>query len=189
MTKDKFFDMIEIDSPADLEYFEQMAELLENEADIPFDLFYIALSEISADTASELLGNYFKELEDSVPEGADDLESLIDTLQQQILSYADGIDDTDTRRDLAQELYKFRQWYHDPEGALIDGEPCSVMDALYEHRAEGFAGGSHDYEFPGALTYELGELTVKLGSFEKIDVVEPDEGLYGAEGTEEDDGI
>ena len=170
MTKDRFFELIEIDTPADLEYFEQLAELLENEADIPFDLFFIALSEIDADTASELLGNYFKELADSIPEGADELESLIDSLQQQILSYADGIDDADTRRDLVQELYKFREWYHEPDGASVDGEPCSVMDALYEHRAEGFAGDTHEYDFPGALTYELGELTINLGSFEKIDV-------------------
>ena len=178
MTKDELFDLLEIDTPADLEYFEQLAELLESEEEIPFDLFYIALSEISPENASELLENYFKELEGSIPEGADELESLADTLKDQLLSYAEGIEDADTRRDLAQELFKFREWYHDAEGAEVDGKQCSVMDALYEYRAEGFAGANHTYDFPGALKYELEEFTLKLGSFEKVDVVggsEPEE--------------
>lgn len=170
MTRDELFELLEIDTPADFEYFEQLAELLESEEDIPFDLFYIALSEISPETASELLENYFKELEDSIPDGADELESLAGTLKDQLLSYAEGIEDPDGRRDLARELYKFREWYHDADGAEVDGKPYSVMDALYEHRAEGFAGSSHEYSFPGALKYELEEFTLRLGSYEKVDV-------------------
>ncbi len=39
MDKETLFRLLEIDTPADLEYFEQLAELIESEEDIPFDLF------------------------------------------------------------------------------------------------------------------------------------------------------
>ncbi|MBR4150009.1 MAG: hypothetical protein IKR08_01345 [Firmicutes bacterium] len=171
MDKETLFRLLEIDTPADLEYFEQLAELIESEEDIPFDLFYIALSGIKSDTALELLGNYFEELENSIPEGEDDLESLIDTVKQQLTDYAEDLENPDSRRDMARELYKFREWYHDAEGASVDGNECSVMEALYENRADGLLGGSHRFAFPGTEKYELGELTFRLGSFEKIDVV------------------
>ena len=49
MTKEELYDLLEIDTPADLEYFEQMADLLETEEEISRDLFRHALSEIRAE--------------------------------------------------------------------------------------------------------------------------------------------
>ena len=62
MTKEELYDLLEIDTPADLEYFEQMADLLETEEEISRDLFRHALSEIRAENAGEFAENYVGEL-------------------------------------------------------------------------------------------------------------------------------
>ena len=48
MTQDELYGLLEIDSPEDVEYFEQLADLLESDEDIPEDLFGLALSAIGA---------------------------------------------------------------------------------------------------------------------------------------------
>ena len=171
MTPEELFDIIELDSPEEFEYFEQLAALLESEEDIPFDLFYTALSKVSGETLGEIIENYFEELSNGLPDSSNDMVSLIDGIQQRLLMLCESLENEDSRRDLAEELYKFRLWYNNPEYAEVDGKKCSVMDAVYTNRAEKMGGKTHSYDFPGETEYEQSELVMNLGSFEKIDVV------------------
>ena len=57
MTLSELYKKLDMESPADMEYFEQFADLLELEEELPFDLFYMALSEVTAENAGELVEN------------------------------------------------------------------------------------------------------------------------------------
>lgn len=175
MTLADLFEMLDMDTPADFEYFEQFADLMESEEDIPFDLFYSVISEASPETMTELTGNYMEDLSNALPDDYDDLFTIVDSVQQRLLLLCENLDDSDSRRDYANELYRFRQWFHKEDGAFVDGKPCCVMDAAARARSEKFSGTEHVYDFSPSLGYELEDLSVGLGSFREINLVESEE--------------
>ena len=172
MTKTELYELLEIDSPADMEYFEQMADLLETEEEISEELFRHALSEIRPENAGEFAENYVGELMNALPEGvaAEELTEALDAMQQRLMLLAEDLDGAAVRQDFADELYKLRNWLHDEEGVLVDGEPLTMLQAFTEMRAEKLGAASHTYDlerFP-ELTPE--EISYNLGRFEKIEM-------------------
>ncbi len=164
--------MLDMEEPEEFEYFEQLADLIECEDDIPFELLFTLFEDSPKDTLAELTGHYMKEFSDAVPRENEELIELAETITQRLQLLCEDLEDEQSLREYADEIDKFRRWYHQPDGALVDGKPCSIMDALAEHRAERLGGRKHDYDFPGVLRYELRELTLSLGRFEKIDITD-----------------
>ena len=175
MTLADLFEMLDMDTPADFGYFEQFADLMECEEEIPFDLFYSAISQADSETMTELTGNYMEDLSNALPDDYDELFSIVDSVQQRLLLLCENLEDSDSRRDYANELYRFRQWYHKDGGAFVDGRATCVMDAAAGARSEKYSGTEHVYDFSPSLDYELKDLSVGLGSFKEIDLVEKEE--------------
>ena len=172
MTEKDLYDLLEIDSPEDVEYFEQMADLLESDEEIPAELFRHALSRIRAENAGEFAENYLKEMADAIPEGADaeDLSEALGAIQQRLMLLAEDLDEESSREDFIAELFKLRNWLHEESGAAIDSVPCTLLEAFTEMRAEKLGLGEHTYgldRFPD-LTPE--EISYNLGRFEKIEL-------------------
>ena len=175
MTLKELYAKLDMEGPADFEYFEQLADLVESEEDIPFDLFYSVLSQVSSETMTELAGNYMEEISEALPDGTDDLFSLVDSIQQRLLLLADSLEVPDNRRSFVEELYKFRDWYRKPGNASVDGEETSILDAVACAREEALGEPAHEYDFAKALDYDLAELSASLGRYGKVDVVGGDE--------------
>ena len=91
MTLSELYKALEMDGPEDLDYFEQFADLMEMDGDIPFDLFYMALSGLKPDTAGDLVENYFEDLTGAAPDEENDLVSIIDSVEQNLLLLAAAI--------------------------------------------------------------------------------------------------
>lgn len=180
MTLNELFKKLDMDGPADMEYFEQLADLLEIEEDIPFDLFYVALSEITPENAGELVENYFEDLIKAAPDDEDDLVLLMDSLQQNLMLLAQDLEGADARRSFAGQLYRFREWYKKPGTALVDGEAASLFEALIQAREDALSGGSHDFDFSGCLDFKLDDVSYGLGRFSAIDIT--------ADGEDSDEG-
>ena len=171
MTLEKLYKLLELDTPADLEYFEQFADLMEMDEDVPFDLFYMALSGVSPENAGELVENYFEDLSNAAPEDENDLVLLIDSLEENLMHLAEDLDDGDARRSFAEQLYRFREWYKAPGGAEIDGESTSVFEALLQARADAISGESHELSFLSTDDFKMADASYGLGRFSKIDIV------------------
>ena len=180
MTLNELYKKLDMDSPADMEYFEQFADLLEIEEDIPFDLFYVALSEITPENAGELVENYFEDLTKASPDDEDDLVLLIDSLQQNLMLLAQDLEDSDARRSFAEQLYRFREWYKKPGTSSVDGEAASLFEALIQAREDALSGGSHEFDFKGCLDFKLDDASYGLGRFSTIDII--------ADGEDSDEG-
>ena len=172
MTKAELFELLEIEDPSEVEYFEQLADLIETEEEIAFDDLFTAVSQVSSMTMGEFAENYFEEILKALPDNAEDICSTFTSVQQRFMMLAEGLDDGGDREALAEELETFRGWYHDPSLAEIDGKKVSVFHAVFECRADKLQNTEHDYEFANALDYPLDEIVMDLGSFSKIDVVE-----------------
>ena len=172
MTKTELMDMLNMDELYDFEYFEQLADLLECDEEVPFELFFEMLSEASAETMKELIGNYMEELLDNIPDYSSDLFTIAETIQQRLLLLTETLEEEETKRIFAEELYKFRQWYTNPQGATANDKPCSILEAITLHRAENLGEQKMKYSFENSLDYEMDELSVGLGAFEEIDLLE-----------------
>ena len=176
MTLEKLYKLLEMDGPEDMEYFEQFADLMEMDEDVPFDLFYMALSGVKPENAGELAENYFEDLSNAAPEDENDLVLLLDSLEENLMHLAEDIDDADARRSFAEQLYKFREWYKAPGGAEIDGEKASVFEALLQARSDAISGETHDLTFLSTDVFKLVDASYGLGKFSKIDIAAaPDE--------------
>ena len=170
MTLSELYEKLEIETPKELEYFEQFADLIEMPEKLEFDLFYIVLSELDAETAGELTENYFEDLINAVPDEENELVSLLDSIEQNLLSLAEGIENDDNRRSFAQQLYRFRNWYTDGGGALADGIPMSILDAVFTAREGKLTGEDHSFDFSRALDYKLDDAQYGIGAIKKIDI-------------------
>jgi len=175
MKLQELMDILYLEEPEDFEYFEQLADLLEYEDDIPFDIFYSVLSRVEGAVIGEILENYLEEISDNLPDYTTDLFTLVETIKQRLLLLAENLDDPTTRRSFIEELYRFRQWYIKPDAASVDGVKCSLLEAITFHRAEKLGEDNHKYDFEDCLDYQIEEISMSLGEFDKIDVLEEED--------------
>ena len=169
MERDELFDLLEIDRPEQLEYFEQFAELLENEGEIAFDDMYEVLSSASAENIGEFSENYFEELMNALPDSEQAAFAKLDAIQQRLMLLA-ADEGENARRLFVQEFYRFRDWYHTPGPVIVNGLSMTPMEALFECRADKLTGAEQKYDFSGFDSYELEELSMNLGNFSGIDL-------------------
>ena len=172
MDKKSLLEKLEIEEGGKIEYFEQLAELLEMPEALSFELFFAALGGLDSETAGELTENYFEELVDALPDDENELVSLMDTIEQNILLLAENLEDDSVKLRYAQQLFKFREWLVAPGNAQIDGSDASVLEAIFAAREDKLTGEDRTLDFSDALDYELDDTEYSLGSFEKIEIVE-----------------
>ena len=177
---------LDIDSPAELVYFEQFADLMEDQRDIPFEALAALVEAMDQDVLAELVGGYFEEIEGAVPDGEDELFLLLDNIGTTLQSLAAGNED-DGIRIFAEELYRFRVWYlfesHVICKRLDDGaeSEVSLFEALTNYRAQSLTEEDYSFDFAETLDYQLEEYVVSLSS-----IIEDNYGDGDSYGEEED---
>jgi len=172
MERIELMDMLDMDELYDFEYFEQLADLLECEEDIPFELFFEVISEAGSEVMSELIELYMEELSDNIPDSSAELFTIVETIKQRLLLLTETLQEEETKRTFAEELYRFRQWYTDTHGATANEEPCSILQAVTLRRAENLGGEKMRYGFENSLDYPMEEISIGIGAFEKIELSE-----------------
>lgn len=160
--------LLEIDSPQDLSYFEQYAELVENPAEIPADTFAALFEDVEHETLAELTDGYFEDILKYTPDDATELYTLLTTIRQALLGLALSPDAYDGRQSYTDEFVKFRNWFSfDSEvscTSLADNEKqvVPVAGALALFRAEHLNEDEYRYDFTDALDYPIDEYIVPL---------------------------
>ena len=206
MSLDELLALLDIESPEELVYFEQFADLMEEQEDIPYETLADLAEGMDPDVLHELLGSYFEDVLKAVPDGEDELYTLLinigNTLQAMARGGVDGAGedaDADVGRELelddeeggfrvfAEELYKFRSWYLAEEFVyctdLADGlqREITLFEALTNYRVQSHTGEDFEFDFGGALDYPLEEYIVSLGA-----IIEDDYGDGDTYGEDED---
>ena len=74
--------MLNIDSPADFQYFEDLAELLECEEEIEEKALAELLEEVDKIVLSDLIYNYFEEITDFLPGDAAETYGVMERVKQ-----------------------------------------------------------------------------------------------------------
>ena len=153
-----------------MEYFEDFADLIENEELADFDVFFEKLEELDPSGSDEIIENYMDEIQNALPDAEQDLYMLIENIKTGLLFLSEGLEDYETRRKFAEELFRFREWYLDESLVEIDGCAGSLFGALINERANRLLNNNSDYDFSKALEYELHDFEMSIGSFDKIDI-------------------
>lgn len=167
MNKEQLFELLDIESGEDFEYFENFADLVENSQDIDGNLMLQLLEEIDLTVLSELCENYFDEILDNVPDDQTEVYILLTNIKNALMGMAGAIpeneDDDNLMARLADELSNFKLWYCEESKVQCKHEKTSdittipVRDALVLYKLEKLGGETYFYDFSEALDYELDE--------------------------------
>jgi len=160
---------LDIESPSELVYFEQFAELMETQQEIPYETLLPLVEGMEPDILSELVEGYFEDIIKFVPDGEDELYTLLYNIARTLTTLANSGED-DSARVFTEELYKFRSWYLFESTVLIkglaDGSEREVpfMEALTAYRVQNFTDDEFLFDFSDALDYQLDEYIVSFGA-------------------------
>ena len=157
MNWNDFLDVMDMDDPACIAYFEDVAQLFEIKEDIPKEYIQRLIQETDMEELDKLIKEYFEEITVHL----EDIE--IYTLMTEIsngMTASINLRDENCYERLTDEIAKFRVWYLD-DGAVKQGERnLCVSDALCEIRADKLVGKTSHYDFEQAMEYDLREYTM-----------------------------
>ena len=169
MDLDELLALLEIDTPDELVFFEQFAELMEDPHDIPFETLMALAEGMDNEVLSELVEGYFEDILKFVPDDDDDLYTLLTNIGTTLSALALNKED-DADRIFAEELYKFRSWYLFDHCVLCTNisegteREVTVIEALTNYRVQNFTDEDFLFDFSEALDYPLEEYIVSINS-------------------------
>lgn len=162
MDKEKLYELLDIDEPADFEYFENLAALLECDEYIDFEQICELIEGVDKDNLALLIDNYFEELSDFIPGESEEFFLLMDKIKLSLMGLARSAGDEErVLVNLAEELNRFRVWYSAESEVYCRllsetrEETQTLRDALALARLEKIEGDKYAYDFSPCLEYEL----------------------------------
>ncbi len=181
MKENTLLNLIGIDNYSEFEYFEDLALLLETDEEITSDEIYALVKNADLRNIAEILKNYFEDITNHVPGESVELYTLLSNIGNSLIGMALNCKEDSTYLLLADEIYKFREWYLDDNTSycisLSDGskEYICLRDALVNARLEALGGEKYEYYFDDFLKYPLEDYVM---SFKDLIDLENDEDGY-----------
>lgn len=164
MDREELFALLDIESGADFEYFENFADFVEHDGQIDSDAVFEMITDVDMKTFAELCESYFYDTLENVPGDQIDLYNLLESIKRVLVGLSEAVrkGEENAELKLADEFNRFRIWYSaesEVECRSADGETAflAVRDALTGVRMEKLSGEEYFYDFSDALNYELEE--------------------------------
>ena len=182
MDIDELLALLDIGSPDELVYFEQFADLMEMPRDIPPETLAELVEGMEAEVLSDLVSGYFEDILTAVPDGEDELYTLLTNIGATLGSLAMSGEE-DAARIFADELSRIRTWYlfedHVVCTELGEGteRALSLFEALADYRAQSLSDEEFAFDFTEALDFQLDEYIVSFSSILEDDYGDGD--TYG----------
>lgn len=185
MNKEELYEMLDIESGEDFQYFENLADLLECGEDIDFNLIANLVDEIEKDNLSQIIKNYFEEMAEAIPGSEGELLTVLDNIQRVLIGLCRTYDSDDTAgaggSRLAEELERFRVWYsldskvyYNKIGETEEQE-TTLASALLLSRIESLGGDKHLFDFSQCTDYPLEEYVMSIADMIFAEEREDDE--------------
>lgn len=186
MKKEELYELLDIESPEDFQYFENMAELFECDEDIDFGDLCALVEGVDKEVFKGLVDEYFQETTEFIPGDAAELFILLDKVKLALMGMARACDEEELYVQLSEEINRFRRWYSAESVvtcvSIKDNreESCNLRDALVLARMEKLGGEKYIYDFSACLSYPVDEYAMSFGDI--IAAGEEDEDNYGESG-------
>ena len=157
MDKTTFYNIINIDSPDEFQYYENLAAILEEDDYIESNLLKDLLKDIDIEVVADCTENYFEEFLKAIPDEETELYITVEAIKRAFLDMMSESLNPDDAALLADEIVRFRKWYVQDNNAYdrIKKEDISVRDARYDIQAAKLLGDKVDIDFRNAYDYEV----------------------------------
>jgi len=184
MNYKELLEYLDLDTPLDFQYFENLADIIECEDEIEDEALEKLFAGVDSEILAEVLENYFTELTDKVPQKSVDIYTLIENIGRALKGLAKSLDDDIEGANVslfAEELSRFRKWYmFDTEVTCRNiktgnEEIVPVAEAISLYRLESLDGDEYDYDFESALEYELEEFVMSFATLAAAEYDESDD--------------
>ena len=164
MDKTTFYNILNIDSPDEFVYFENLAALLEEDNYIEANLVKDLLKDVDMELVAECTENYFEEFLKAIPDDETSLYITVESIQRAFVDMMTEEMNSDDISLLADELVRFRKWYVQDTLAYdnIKKEEVSVRDARYDIQAAKLLGEKTDIDWRNAYDYEVNGAGVRI---------------------------
>lgn len=171
MTMKEIFEMLDIESVDEFEYFEQLADLMEHEGDIPYDVFYTLFNQMDSEIIAELLDSYFEDFMLGIPDDASDFYTLVTTIHQVLIGLLKASGEENMRHSFIDELFRFRNFCvfdsnvicRDLKNRRVSEIP--LIDALSFYRMGKLVDNKCDYDFTQCMDYKIEEFVMPISAF------------------------
>ena len=169
MNREELYQLLDIDDPAEFQYFENLADFLECEEELDYDDVAELFHQVDKDVLAQLVGDYFEEITDFVPDNETELFSIFENVRRALVGMCRNREDETVEAKLVDELERFRRWYSMENNAFytelatMAEENVSLRDALVASRMENIGGTKYQYDFSECMNYPLDDYMVSLG--------------------------
>ncbi|MGX8774134.1 MAG: hypothetical protein ACSW8G_03660 [Bacillota bacterium] len=164
----ELIDYLDIGNGSELQYFEEMADLIESDEHIEHEALLKLFEEADFGVAASLIDEYFEDMTSGIPSEYTDIFSLLDQIRMELtgLIRNASADDPDSIRTFTNRFYRFRNWYvYDTEVSVLDRSGDeegrerefiqSVRDAIATARAGKLSGDEFAFDFSQAMDYDI----------------------------------
>lgn len=164
MDKTRLYHILDIESPDEFQYYENLAALLEEDEFIEENLIRDLVRDIDKERLAETVDSYFEEFLRHIPENENEFYITVESIKRVF----DGMIFEDMEdheiNDLCSEIARFRKWYIHDLNAFdrLSGKETNIRDARYDIVAAGLLGEDSDYDFRTALDYDLEGFNVRV---------------------------
>lgn len=155
MEKHDFYSLIDISTPEDFKFYENVESIMESDDYIEPGLLFELFRKLDWLDLEELFMKYFEELFRIFPEKEDDLCLTIQAITNKFNNIFNAGNDEEAVKNLSLEIHKFKKWfvYDKPISNLNNGEEINVRDAIYNIYAMRFGGAECSYNFDNVSSY------------------------------------
>ncbi len=172
MNKRELYALLDIESPEEFEYFENLADYLECEEELDYTDVAELFNGVNKDVLAQLCDNYFEEISGFVPGSQTEVFTIFENIRRALVGMCRNCsDDENLEAKLVEELERFRRWYSiDSEAyctnlGTMEETRMPLRDAIVTSRVEGIDGNTnkYEYDFSECMNYPLDEYIVSLG--------------------------
>lgn len=129
MTKEEFYQILDIDAIDDFEYYENISNLMEDDNYIELDLIENLIMNLDKELISELVTGFFTELEKIIPIHDSELAFGFDVMNTHLESCFQS--DEYKEENIAKGIFDFRKWFVLDKYVVEDNNQISIKDAIY----------------------------------------------------------
>lgn len=157
MDMTQLYRIVDVESPDEFKYYDNMSALLESEEYIETEDIAELLFEIDLEILEETMDTFFEEYLTHIPDEESDLYILIEEIKRVMMGRITNLNSEDAAYMLAEEINRFRKWYVLDTNAfdLKSGYEVTMMDARYNIASSKFTGEEFKYDYSTAYDYEF----------------------------------
>lgn len=165
MDKTLLYKKLDIETPGEFKYYENLAALLEEDDFIELNLIKDLLREVDRQLLAEHMDSYFEDFLKNLPDEENELYLTVDNIARSITGLiGDPMTDGEIAA-LADAIAGFRKWYVHELNVFdkLSGEEINMRDARFNILAARFLGDDFDYDFRTACSYVPDGYDVLIG--------------------------